>query len=123
MHCVAMAQPIRARTRDTGTMHTFDARTIDSTGAFLLGELERLDQVFLPIQDLPVGDGPPAAAKVELVNEDTSSAIDTSDLGSVKILMLLPALRWILARLPSLSAYGVWKLAILTGHQLQQKLS
>lgn len=41
---VAMAQPIRARTRDTGTMHTFDARTIDSTGAFLLGELERLDQ-------------------------------------------------------------------------------
>ncbi|MDP9803235.1 DUF2184 domain-containing protein [Acinetobacter calcoaceticus] len=41
---VAMGQPIRARTRDTGTMHTFDARTIDSTGAFLLGELERLDQ-------------------------------------------------------------------------------
>ncbi|MFX8953537.1 major capsid family protein, partial [Acinetobacter baumannii] len=41
---VAMGRPIRARTRDSGTMHTFDARTIDSTGAFLLGELERLDQ-------------------------------------------------------------------------------
>lgn len=42
---VAMsAQPIRARTRDSGSMYTFDARTIDSTGAFLLGELERLDQ-------------------------------------------------------------------------------
>lgn len=33
---------IRARTRDS--MLTFDARTIDSTGAFLIGELERLDQ-------------------------------------------------------------------------------
>ncbi len=41
---VAMGRPIRARTRDSGSMHTFDARTIDSTGAFLLGELERLDQ-------------------------------------------------------------------------------
>lgn len=33
---------IRARTRDN--LMTFDARTIDSTGAFLIGELERLDQ-------------------------------------------------------------------------------
>ena len=33
---------IRARTRDN--MMTFDRRTIDSTGAFLIGELERLDQ-------------------------------------------------------------------------------
>ena len=33
---------IRARTRDA--MMTFDARTIDSTGVFLVGELERLDQ-------------------------------------------------------------------------------
>jgi hypothetical protein len=33
---------IRARTRDN--MMTFDARTVDSTGAFLIGELERLDQ-------------------------------------------------------------------------------
>ncbi|AZG15330.1 DUF2184 domain-containing protein [Cupriavidus pauculus] len=33
---------IRARTRDS--MLTFDNRTIDSTGAFLIGELERLDQ-------------------------------------------------------------------------------
>ncbi|WP_419687261.1 DUF2184 domain-containing protein [Burkholderia theae] len=33
---------IRARTRDS--MMTFDARTIDSTGSFLVGELERLDQ-------------------------------------------------------------------------------
>lgn len=33
---------IRARTRD-GLM-TFDQRTIDSSGAFLIGELERLDQ-------------------------------------------------------------------------------
>ncbi len=33
---------IRARTRDQ--MLTFDRRTIDSTGAFLIGELERLDQ-------------------------------------------------------------------------------
>lgn len=33
---------IRARTRDNGL--TFDAQTIDSAGAFLVGELERLDQ-------------------------------------------------------------------------------
>jgi hypothetical protein len=33
---------IRARTRDA--LMTFDARTIDSTGSFLIGELERLDQ-------------------------------------------------------------------------------
>lgn len=33
---------IRARTRDG--MMTFDRRTIDSTGVFLVGELERLDQ-------------------------------------------------------------------------------
>lgn len=33
---------VRSRTRDG--MMTFDARTIDSTGAFLVGELERLDQ-------------------------------------------------------------------------------
>lgn len=33
---------IRARTRDN--LMTFDARTIDSTGVFLVGELERLDQ-------------------------------------------------------------------------------
>lgn len=32
----------RARTLDA--MMTFDARTVDSTGAFLIGELERLDQ-------------------------------------------------------------------------------
>ena len=34
--------PIRARTRDQ--MMTFDQRTVDSSGAFLVGELERLDQ-------------------------------------------------------------------------------
>lgn len=33
---------IRARTRDQ--MLTFDQRTVDSSGAFLVGELERLDQ-------------------------------------------------------------------------------
>lgn len=32
---------IRARTRDA--LQTYDAQTIDSTGAFLIGELERLD--------------------------------------------------------------------------------
>lgn len=36
------ATPVRARTRDH--MMTFDAQTVDSTGAFLVGELERLDQ-------------------------------------------------------------------------------
>lgn len=42
---VAMGNPICARTRDNGMgMRTFDAQTVDSTGAFLLGELERLDQ-------------------------------------------------------------------------------
>lgn len=37
---------IRHQTRDNavGNMMTFDAATIDSTGAFLIGELERLDQ-------------------------------------------------------------------------------
>ncbi|MCY1218833.1 hypothetical protein D9M68_539970 [compost metagenome] len=39
---VAAPAVIRARTRDN--MLTFDSRTIDSTGAFLIGELERLDQ-------------------------------------------------------------------------------
>lgn len=40
----ALASPaiIRARTKDA--MQTYDRRTIDSTGAFLVGELERLDQ-------------------------------------------------------------------------------
>lgn len=45
----AMARPldgapaiIRARTRDQ--FATFDSQTVDSTGAFLVGELERLDQ-------------------------------------------------------------------------------
>ena len=36
------SMPVRARTRDQ--MMTFDARTVDSTGSFLVGELERLDQ-------------------------------------------------------------------------------
>lgn len=35
------ATPVRAQTRDS--FQTFDARTIDSSGAFLVGELERLD--------------------------------------------------------------------------------
>ncbi len=39
---VAMGTPVRARTRDQ--MMTFDQRTVDSSGAFLVGELERLDQ-------------------------------------------------------------------------------
>jgi len=39
---VAMGNPIRARTRDQ--MMTFDQHTVDSSGAFLVGELERLDQ-------------------------------------------------------------------------------
>lgn len=39
---VAAPAIIRARTRDS--MLTFDAQTIDSTGSFLIGELERLDQ-------------------------------------------------------------------------------
>lgn len=34
---VAMGNPIRACTRDQGGFRTFDARTVDSTGAFLLG--------------------------------------------------------------------------------------
>lgn len=41
----ALAAPAilrRAKTRDG--MMTYDARTVDSTGAFLIGELERLDQ-------------------------------------------------------------------------------
>ncbi|MDR8788002.1 hypothetical protein FEP82_06004 [Burkholderia multivorans] len=32
----------------------------------------------LPTHDLPAGDGPPAAANIEFVNDETSSAIDTS---------------------------------------------
>ncbi|MDR0238131.1 DUF2184 domain-containing protein [Acinetobacter sp.] len=36
------SKPIHARTRDQ--MMTFDQRTVDSSGAFLVGELERLDQ-------------------------------------------------------------------------------
>lgn len=39
---VALGNPVRARTRDQ--MRTYDARTIDSSGAFMIGELERLDQ-------------------------------------------------------------------------------
>src|SRR5579875_1768523 len=31
------------RARFTDGLQTFDARTVDSTGAFLIGELERLD--------------------------------------------------------------------------------
>ncbi|MBB4017375.1 hypothetical protein GGR16_002404 [Chelatococcus caeni] len=52
----ALAKPaiIRARTRDG--MLTFDQRTIDSTGAFLIGELERLDQnLYEPLVDVTWG--------------------------------------------------------------------
>ena len=42
MHTPKKPGLIRARTRDAFT--TFDARTVDSTGSFLIGELERLDQ-------------------------------------------------------------------------------
>jgi hypothetical protein len=45
------AMPVRARTRDQ--MMTFDARTVDSTGSFLVGELERLDQtIHDPLADV-----------------------------------------------------------------------
>lgn len=37
-----LPKSVRAQTRDH--MLTFDARTVDSTGTFLIGELERLDQ-------------------------------------------------------------------------------
>ena len=39
--------------------------------------------VFLPTQDLPLPDGPPAAAKVLLVKDEVSSAIDTSERKSI----------------------------------------
>jgi hypothetical protein len=50
----ALSRPgiIRARTRDNGAMLTFDRATVDSTGAFLVGELERLDQTLnMPLVD------------------------------------------------------------------------
>lgn len=42
MHMMKKPGLIRARTHDG--FQTFDSRTVDSTGAFLIGELERLDQ-------------------------------------------------------------------------------
>ncbi len=39
-----LSRPAIIRARTTDGLQTFDARTIDSTGAFLIGELERLDQ-------------------------------------------------------------------------------
>ncbi len=45
--------PVRARTRDA---MTFDRRTVDSTGAFLEGELERLDQTLhMPLVEVSWG--------------------------------------------------------------------
>lgn len=41
---VAGAPSVITRSRTRDSMLTFDSRTIDSTGAFLIGELERLDQ-------------------------------------------------------------------------------
>lgn len=41
---IAMSAPTVIRARTCDNMLTFDSRTIDSTGAFLIGELERLDQ-------------------------------------------------------------------------------
>lgn len=38
------APAVITRSRTTDSMLTFDSRTIDSTGSFLIGELERLDQ-------------------------------------------------------------------------------
>lgn len=39
-----LARPAIIRARTVDAMMTYDQRTIDSTGAFLIGELERLDQ-------------------------------------------------------------------------------
>lgn len=42
MGSLILPNKVRAKTRDA--MQTFDAKTVDSTGAFVVGELERLDQ-------------------------------------------------------------------------------
>lgn len=45
--------PPSVRARTTDQMMTFDSRTIDSSGAFLVGELERLDQrLNMPLADV-----------------------------------------------------------------------
>lgn len=66
---------IRARTLDhaaPGRFMTFDAQTIDSTGAFLVGELEHLDQTLnLPLAEV-------SWSRDIMLREDVSIADETS---------------------------------------------
>lgn len=71
---VALGTPIRARTRDNfAGMRTFDARTVDSTGAFLLGELERLDQTMHePLSNITWGRDIDLRSDVSIADETSS---------------------------------------------------
>ena len=61
----------RAQTRDA--FMTFDAATIDSTGAFLVGELERLDQrLHMPLVSVTWGRDVDLRSDVSMADEDTS---------------------------------------------------
>ena len=63
--------PVRARTRDH--MMTFDARTVDSSGAFLVGELERLDQTMHePLVDVTWGRDIDLRSDVSIADEVSS---------------------------------------------------
>lgn len=54
-------------------MITFDARTVDSTGAFLMGELERLDpEIHLPLVDYQWARDIPVRKDVALADEFSS---------------------------------------------------
>jgi hypothetical protein len=61
----------RARTRDGFT--TFDSRTVDSTGAFLIGELERLDpEMHAPLVDVTWGRDIDLREDVTIADETSS---------------------------------------------------
>ncbi|WOQ37371.1 DUF2184 domain-containing protein [Acinetobacter soli] len=65
------AKPVRARTRDQ--WQTFDAQTIDSTGAFLVGELERLDPtIHEPLADVTWGRDIDLRSDVSIADEVSS---------------------------------------------------
>lgn len=67
----------RGRTFDQAVM-THDGRTVDSTGAFLVGELERLDQTLhAPLMSVSYGRDVPMREDVTLADELSSFTVST----------------------------------------------
>lgn len=71
MSTLILPSSVRARTTDQ--MLTFDSRTIDSSGAFLVGELERLDhKLNMPLSDVTWSRDIDLRSDVSIADEQSS---------------------------------------------------